>query len=80
MPERFRHDVRPLPGGAGVDVRHETRDESGDIETRDIETSPMSRLVSGLMSLVPAPNPRRESNGRVSAQPQNDKDKKGKTK
>ena len=27
-----------LPGGAGFDVRHETRDMSGDIETRDIET------------------------------------------
>ena len=36
----------------------------------------MSRLVSGLMSLVPAPNPRKKSNGRVSAQPQNDKTRK----
>ena len=39
----------------------------------------MSQLVSGLMSLVPAPNPRKKSNGRVSAQPQNDKTRKVQT-
>ena len=36
----------------------------------------MSQQVSCLGSLVPAQNPRKKSNGRVSAQPQSDKTKK----
>jgi len=38
----------------------------------------MSQQVSCLGSLVPAQNPRKKSNGRVSAQPQSDKTKKEK--
>ena len=39
----------------------------------------MSQQVSCLGSLVPAQNPRKKSNGRVSAQPQNDKTRKVQT-